>query len=257
MLAAHRFIPAPSVLALRPDQVGTLNAWWKADALALSDGDPIGSWADSSGNGHTMTQATGSKKPTYRAAPTGFNGQPAAEFTQAGQSELNAAYSAGLNPSTVTVAIVFEYGTWTGNGQGLITGGQDGAGNGWKWFLSGAQFPKPAFDTVAGGSETNNGDVGVSLTAGGLPVAVLATVPNNTSPSIHRYINGDNSAETFISDGNAWTVSTTGATTLGYSSSGFPLPMAGLIAEAAIWSTVLTADEIAGVQAYFAAKYGL
>lgn len=44
-------------------------AWWKQDTLsALSDGDPVGTWVDSSGNGRDLTQATAGKKPTYKTA---------------------------------------------------------------------------------------------------------------------------------------------------------------------------------------------
>lgn len=61
-----------------PGGVAGLTAWWKADALSLSDTDPISSWADSSGNGHTLTQATGSKQAVYNTNQ--LNGLPGATF---------------------------------------------------------------------------------------------------------------------------------------------------------------------------------
>lgn len=53
-------------------------AWWKADSLALSNGAAVSSWADSSGNSNTATQATGALQPTYNT--TGLNSHPAVSF---------------------------------------------------------------------------------------------------------------------------------------------------------------------------------
>jgi hypothetical protein len=44
-----------------------LQAWLKADAITgLSDGDAIGTWSDSSGNGNDATQSTSGSKPLYK-----------------------------------------------------------------------------------------------------------------------------------------------------------------------------------------------
>jgi hypothetical protein len=47
------------VTAFDPSDIAGLQVWLKADALALSDNDPVASWTDSSGNGRTLTSATG------------------------------------------------------------------------------------------------------------------------------------------------------------------------------------------------------
>ena len=44
---------------------GTLTAWFKADSLSLSDGDGVGAWTDSSGNGNTVAQLTSARQPTF------------------------------------------------------------------------------------------------------------------------------------------------------------------------------------------------
>ncbi len=67
--------PAPTPVPLT---VAGLLGWWKADALALSDNAPVSAWLDSSGNGHTMTQGTGSQQPLYKA--TAINGHPGVRF---------------------------------------------------------------------------------------------------------------------------------------------------------------------------------
>ncbi len=61
-----------------PLQIPNLDVWLKADALALSDGNPIATWADLSGNGKDFTQSTEAKKPLYK---TGIqNGRPGVLF---------------------------------------------------------------------------------------------------------------------------------------------------------------------------------
>ena len=62
-----------------PNKIAGLALWLKADAITgLSDGDAIGTWADSSGNGRNATQATAGAKPAYK---TGIvNGQPVVRF---------------------------------------------------------------------------------------------------------------------------------------------------------------------------------
>lgn len=54
------------------------SAWWKADALALANNDPVGTWTDSSGNSRNLTQATSAKRPTYKTAIQ--NGKPVVRF---------------------------------------------------------------------------------------------------------------------------------------------------------------------------------
>lgn len=69
---------------------------WPADPLHTppSDGNPISSWRDASGNGYTFT-AQGGKEPTYKAASTNMNGKPAwsADGTEALGSSTFANYS--------------------------------------------------------------------------------------------------------------------------------------------------------------------
>lgn len=79
---------------------------WRASALSLADGDPVGSWAPSTGSG-TLT-ASGGARPTYRATGSPAGG-PAVEFLASSSQRLTLAGVAGLptaaNPGTV-IAIV-------------------------------------------------------------------------------------------------------------------------------------------------------
>ncbi|RJO63691.1 MAG: hypothetical protein C4523_19615 [Myxococcales bacterium] len=51
---------------------------YNAADLALSEGNAVASWPDSSGNAFDLAQATGTKQPTYRA--DAINGVPGVEF---------------------------------------------------------------------------------------------------------------------------------------------------------------------------------
>jgi hypothetical protein len=59
---------------------------YMATSLSLSDGDPVSTWADSSGHGKNATM-TSSNRPTFKTAIV--NGKPVVRFTSAGQSKLN------------------------------------------------------------------------------------------------------------------------------------------------------------------------
>lgn len=79
---------------------------WRASALSLADGDPVGSWAPSTGAG--TLAASGGARPTFRATGSPA-GTPAVEFLGASSNALTLAGVAGLptaaNPGTV-IAIV-------------------------------------------------------------------------------------------------------------------------------------------------------
>jgi|ERR1700719_1760063 len=67
-----------AVVSKTPDQVTGLKFWLKADSLSLSNGSPVPSWTDSSGNGNTVTQSTPLLQPTYNTNI--LNGHPAVLF---------------------------------------------------------------------------------------------------------------------------------------------------------------------------------
>lgn len=57
---------------------GSPYAWYKADDLSLNDNDSVSSWADASGNGHTLVNVAPATQPTYK---TGIqNSLPAVLF---------------------------------------------------------------------------------------------------------------------------------------------------------------------------------
>lgn len=62
-----------------PDEIAGLSLWLDASQIAgLSDGDPVTTWADASGNGYDVTQGTTANKPVYK---TGImNGRAVVRF---------------------------------------------------------------------------------------------------------------------------------------------------------------------------------
>ena len=87
-----------------PSSLPNLVAWYKADSLALSDGAAVASWADSSGSGNTVTQATGSKQPTFKVAIR--NGLPVVRFTAASAQYLACASAAYAQPNTIFLSAI-------------------------------------------------------------------------------------------------------------------------------------------------------
>ncbi|MGB0141519.1 MAG: hypothetical protein ACPF8W_00445 [Luminiphilus sp.] len=79
-----------------------LAGWYKADAITgLSDGDPVDSWVDSSGNGNTLTQSTSGAKPTYETEE--LNSLPIVRFDKdasPGDNLFNADLGGDFEPGT-------------------------------------------------------------------------------------------------------------------------------------------------------------
>lgn len=73
------FGAASSMAIITPTDIPGLKIWLKADAIGgLSNGDPVGTWADQSGNGNDFTQATGGLQPLWETNQ--LNGLPIVRF---------------------------------------------------------------------------------------------------------------------------------------------------------------------------------
>lgn len=97
-----------------PSNVATLQLWLDASdastllqssggSLASADGDPVGYWADKSGNGRHATQTDGTKKPALKIGVQ--NGKNAIRLD--GSNDLMALAS-GLQAQPRTVVIVYK-----------------------------------------------------------------------------------------------------------------------------------------------------
>lgn len=97
-----RLPPSPAAI-VQPNAVAGLYAWYKADSLGLGDGAAVTSWADSSGNGLTLTQATGANQPIFHTA--GVNGLPAVTFDGVNDFLATAATTSPTTGVTVMVLL--------------------------------------------------------------------------------------------------------------------------------------------------------
>jgi hypothetical protein len=77
---------------------GTL-AWFKADALSLSNTDPVASWADSSGAGNNLSQATSGARPVYNTNVQ--NSLPGVTFDGSDDYLQTSTFTAETQPNTV------------------------------------------------------------------------------------------------------------------------------------------------------------
>jgi hypothetical protein len=114
-----------------PTDITGLKLWLKADSLVLSDGDPVGTWADSSGNGNDAT-ASGGDKPTYKTAIV--NGLPIVRFDAAFPNRM---FFPTVTVSQFTIFVVYSVATFNtanylvgGSGVGVFAGGGGGLGYG-------------------------------------------------------------------------------------------------------------------------------
>lgn len=142
--ATYTNIPSSSSFA--PTDIANLSLWLKADSIAGSDGDPISSWSDSSGNGNNATQATGVSQPLLKTAGNGLNGLNVVRFDGSNDFML-ATFAPGSVGMTIfyvarTGAALTAYGSVIGSGGSLtpttgirwafdLGSAVDGFGAGW------------------------------------------------------------------------------------------------------------------------------
>lgn len=99
------FGSASPLVPFSPTQIAGLMLWLEADTLALSDTDPVTTWADSSGLGNDATQAVAGAKPTFRTSV--INGLPVVRFDQTDDLLATASFSL-VHPFTIFVVTKFN-----------------------------------------------------------------------------------------------------------------------------------------------------
>ena len=108
-------------LVLAPDDVADLGAWWQADTLGLSDGDPVSTWPDDVGS-NDFTQATGANQPTFQTNEQ--NGLGVVRFDNTNDS-MSSSFS--ISAGTYTIFAVYKYNSPTASAQRRVVSG----GNNW------------------------------------------------------------------------------------------------------------------------------
>jgi hypothetical protein len=105
----------PRATGFNPKSIATLAGWWDAsvtsslaqlstgDTAVAADSDPVGSWADLSGNGRNLTQSTTNNRPVYKTGV--LNGKPVIDFDGVNDSML-ASFTLA---QPITYFVVYRY----------------------------------------------------------------------------------------------------------------------------------------------------
>lgn len=93
-----------SLAATTPTSFSGLGLWYKADSLALNDGDLVSTWADQSGNSRDVT-AAGANRPTYKSA--GLNSKPSVRFTTSNSLALASDFTIAASTSLTGIVVAF------------------------------------------------------------------------------------------------------------------------------------------------------
>jgi hypothetical protein len=223
----------------------------KADALVLSDNDPVTTWADSSSAANNVTQATGSKKPLYK---TGIiNAKPVVRFDASDDNLNKSAFDLSATNAISGFAV---FTAAAGGGDRMIVDIGDGtAGNG-NWNVA-----RVSANTV---QANHFGDVGLS---GWETTGTLTTTPKCvcvitdrtlTTNETKIYLNGtQDGAATSNNNNGTGNFSATYPINVGSRGNGTSLPSGADIAEIIVYAIALGTTVRQSVERYLSAKYAL
>ena len=247
-LARRGVLQKPGAAAFSPDSVAGLIAWWKADAtlyqesgrttIASADGDPVGSWTDSSPTAGHASAATSANRPVLKTGINGLNGKPVVRFDGVDDRLLATGVSAATKPFTVLAVMKpTNFSTErtviaaSGNGGLEFRFNNDGKTAANRQFLAG---------------------IGSSTAATSAGAAVLVGMTYSGAGAFVFRRNG-------AADGSGTNNQTFAGTTtvIGFNASGTNGFFLGDMAEILKYDSVLSAPDLAAVEAHLVAKYGL
>lgn len=210
--------------AANPNTISNLAAWYKADSLVLSNGDPISTWADSGTNSRDVTQ-TGTARPTYRTNV--INSLPVVRFD--GVDDYLALAQSFISGDNWTIIAVSK----SSSGTGPVASNDAPGQRGWVFFRG-----------ISGGNFETGGVGGTNYTASsGFDIITV-------KGGIEIYTNG-----IFNSSSTRSIPSNSAAFEIGHR--GFGDLFNGDIAELIIYSKKLSLLERAKVETYLSAKYAI
>lgn len=228
--------------AFTPASIAGLKLWLDASQITgLNDGDAVATWSDASGNGYNATQSTASKRPLYKTSI--LNGKPVVRFDGVDDFLENGTFTAFNNASAASLFIVKRHTSSVGiiwpmvfatylfyqfnlNGQKYWRTSLTEDANAtldWTTWTYEAQL----FD----GSQSGNANR-LKIRSNGSPVSVSYT----------------GTIAATLGSGTGFYVST---------ADGTQYPWNGDIAEIIAYSTAPSAGQLAQLEQYLAAKYGL
>lgn len=209
---------------IAPTGVSNLAAWYKADALALSNGNPVSTWMDSSGNLRDVTQI-GSARPTY--VTNVINSLPVVRFD--GVDDYMTLAQSFISGGAWTVFAVAK----SSSGTGPIASNDAPGQRGWVFWrgTSGGNFETGG---AAGTNYTASSGFDIITVKGGIEIYVDGGFNASSTRSIPS-----NSAPFEVGRRN------------------FSEKLTGDIAELIIYNSALTFAERVGVEMYLANKYSI
>ena len=237
-------IAAPTPTA-SPGATATATATATSTPASLNDGDPVSTWVDSSGNGHSATQ-TGTARPTFKTNI--LNGKPVVRFTSAGLSGLN------------LVTPISGAAPWSG----LVVMNQAAANNS-LFSLTGNSvipsfliYPSPALlfwrdlDNVVWSISRED-----YINAGGtgIPSGWSVWLVRKSAPSFNIFWRGNGIGDP---TGSAYGPTTGDFTAIGYSPGTTPVQYSnGDIAEIIVYNSFLSVPTLTNIETYLGNKYAI
>lgn len=234
-----------------PPDLANLKAWWKASSLVLSDGDPVATWTDSSGNGFDVTQGTAGFRPTYQTAE--LNGKPVVRF-DGSDDVLRKTMTGNLFAPTDDATFFFvAKSSATGDSGGLVAQ-DEGPGPTQKWFVRLNSTEKLEWHV----RENPSGDFIFSVATTAVSVGVFfayALAISGATQTWHRngIIDGSDTDATPVDFPTLTEDLTVGLSEI----AGLLGFWNGDIAEIIIYNRALTAQERNQVGNYLESEYGL
>lgn len=236
---AGRGIAAP----FSPSDIAGLQLWLKADAITgLVDGDPVGTWADSSGNARDATQATAAAKPLYKVSIV--NGKPVVRFD--GVDDLLTVASFAQPAEWTAFAVAAKV---TGTSVDAILNTDNGGGSRHAQqlrFSGNSTVQSIAFNTAPGAFTDGEGGTNTGF-------QVLSAV--RSAAAVQAWVNGTSGGSTATTGTPAapsvaaWLGMTSGAST--------SENLTGDIAEILYYNSALSTADRDAVESHLGAKYGI
>lgn len=231
--------------AFSPADIAGLVLWLKADAITgLVNGDPIATWADSSGNGYDATQATTAHKPSYRTSV--INGLPVARFDGVDDRLENTTNSLVAGGAARTVFVVGD-GPAAGVTGTLFT------------FRRTTKIHTLQLYTDGGTSSIYSDGVAVNETISDAESAkfrspFVASFRYTGSSTVALWLNG---VAITVSGGDVVAEDGAAGYTVGYREDAISQGWKEDIAEVIVYDSALSAGDRQLVQTYLGAKYGV
>lgn len=228
-----------------PSDISGLTLWLKADSLVLNNDDPVTTWADSSGLGNDVTQATVAKKPTYKTNIQ--NSKPVVRFDGT-DDKINGAVNLStlFSVSAMTAFAVFKASV-------INTDAANGYENDCIWMHNTNANIGMVLRSTGPTVSAYNFDNGSDFAASNINTTnFFAAMMRHQSGNIHSSINAG--SETTTVSGNTSDLNAPVGVGANYNETAF---MAGDIAEIIFYNTALSAADIARVYAYLNTKYAI